>query len=340
MLSAFGSYGMKRIVSSVIAAVCIACSLTGCQDNKNSELVEKTGFFFDTIISIRIAHDDAEELLEETFAICSKFEDTFSRTRESSELYQLNHRISGQVTVSKELGDLITSGFHYYDITQGKFDITVAPLLDLWDYKSEDPAVPDQNKIQEAVSKIDLAQVHDEGGGTFSFDNQETQIDVGALAKGYMSDRIKDYLVSKGVTSGTINLGGNVLTIGSKTDGSSWKVGIQKPFAERNEILAYVESKGGSVVTSGTYERYFEKDGKIYHHILDPDTGYPVDNDIVQVTILSDKSDIGDGLSTSCLLLGLNKGKELIEQMDGVEAVFVTDAGDIVTTGDVKLIKK
>jgi len=139
----------------------------------------------------------------------------------------------------------------------------------------------------------------------------------------------EEYLEKEGIEHATINLGGNVLTIGTKPDGSDYKIGIQKPFAADGEVLEVLSVHDRSVVSSGDYERYFEKDGVIYHHILDPQSGWPVQNDLDQVTILSDSSADGDALSTTCYVLGLEKGMKLIQEMDDVEAIFVTKDGEI-----------
>ena len=148
-------------------------------------------------------------------------------------------------------------------------------------------------------------------------------IDLGALVKGYAADALAAYLKENGVTSGLVNLGGNVLAIGAKPDGSPWKVGIRKPFDDG--IIDMVEVQDQSVVTSGVYERCFEKDGVLYHHILDPETGYPVMNSLWGVTIISDSSLTGDALSTVCMLIGKEAAADLIERTDGVRAVFVDD---------------
>ena len=149
-------------------------------------------------------------------------------------------------------------------------------------------------------------------------------LDLGAIAKGYIADRMKDFLVSKGVKSAIINLGGNVLCIGESPEGRPFQVGIQKPFSERGESLLSLEITDQSVVSSGIYERYFEKDGVLYHHILNPKTGYPYENDLLSVSIISDRSVDGDGLSTTCFSLGLEKGMELIDSLEDVEAIFIT----------------
>ena len=142
--------------------------------------------------------------------------------------------------------------------------------------------------------------------------------------KNDIADQIKKYLEDEGVEHALINLGGNMLAVGGRYDGTDFQIGIQKPFAETGTVLASVAISGKSVVSSGNYERYFEQDGDIYHHILNPATGYPADTGLNQVTIISDSSAQGDALSTTCFLLGLDKGMELIQSLDGVEAVFVT----------------
>ena len=162
-------------------------------------------------------------------------------------------------------------------------------------------------------------------GNTVTLTDPEAKIDLGGIAKGYIADKLKEYLKNQGVEHALINLGGNMLALGGRPDGSDFRIGIQEPFAADGTVLTNLSISDKSVVSSGNYERYFEKDGIIYHHILDPDTGYPVQNNLYQVTIISDSSVQGDALSTTCYALGLEAGMELIQNTDGVEAVFVTD---------------
>ena len=159
-------------------------------------------------------------------------------------------------------------------------------------------------------------------------------IDLGGIAKGYMADQLKEYLLAEGVTSAIINLGGNVLTVGEKPDGSSFHIGIQKPFDKQNATITSVSVKDSSVVTSGSYERYFKIDDTIYHHILNTETGFPCDNGLLSVTILSEKSIDGDVLSTACFALGLEEGQKLIESLEDIDAIFVTQDYEIIDTRD------
>ena len=160
---------------------------------------------------------------------------------------------------------------------------------------------------------------------TVTLTDPEAAIDLGGIAKGFIADKLKAYLTDQGIEHALISLGGNIVAVGGRYNGQPFHIGIQKPFAETNEAITTVEINGQSVVSSGTYERYFEKDGKIYHHLLDPATGYPYDNQLLQVTIISDSSVDGDALSTACFGLGLDKGSALIESLDNIRAIFVTD---------------
>lgn len=188
-------------------------------------------------------------------------------------------------------------------------------MTSLWDFTAEDPKVPDDAAIQKALPLCSSDGVTIDGQD-ITLPSDDIQFDVGAIAKGYIADRMKDLLVKKGVKSAIINLGGNVLCIGSKPDGTPFKVGIQKPFADRNETEAVMDITGKSVVSSGIYERCFKQNGKLYHHILNPKTGYPYDNSLISVTIISDQSVDGDALSTTCFALGLEDGLKFAEKKE------------------------
>ena len=261
--------------------------------------------------------------------MCGTYEQMLSAHIETSEVSAINRAEGKPVTVSEETADLIELGCSYGRLSGGLFDITIAPASNLWNFhNSENPCIPDAGELSEAVSHIDYRCVQVDGC-TVTLTDPEAAIDLGGIAKGYIADRIKEYLESEGVEHALINLGGNMLAVGGRYDGTDFQIGIQKPFAQTGTVLAAVSVSDQSVVSSGNYERYFEQNGKIYHHILDPGTGYPADTGLYQVTIISDSSAQGDALSTTCFLLGLDKGMELIQSLDGVEAVFVTSDMEI-----------
>lgn len=304
--------------------------LTGCS-SKTQEPISKTGFYFDTVIQIDIYDSKDSELLDQCFEYCESFEQTFSRTIETSEIYLINHANGTPVEVSDMTLELIQKGIEYGDLTNGKFDITIAPLMELWDFKNNTGTVPDNIAIQEALSHVDYKNIAIDGNKV-SLTDPDAAIDLGGIAKGYMADYLKEYLIGEDVESALINLGGNILTIGSKPDGMPFNLGIQKPFDKQGAAITSVKVTDSSVVSSGVYERYFEVDDVLYHHILDTATGYPCDNKLLGVTILSKESVDGDALSTSCFALGLDDGMKLIEMLDDVEAIFITENYELIDT--------
>lgn len=304
--------------------------LTGCSQNQaeSESPITKSTFLLNTIITISIYDSTDENIIQDAFDLIRHYEQIYSRTSENSELYKLNARTlpetNGNYTVSNELADILEKAYYYSDLTDGAFDLAIEPISSLWDFTSETPVVPDSKIIAEKLPAVNYHNVHIKGNQV-SFDLEETGIDLGAIAKGYIADRVKEFLLEKGVKSAMINLGGNVLCVGEKPDGTAFNIGIQKPFGSRNETAAVMEIKDWSVVSSGIYERCFTVDGTFYHHILDSKTGYPTENNLIAVTIISKESVVGDGLSTSVFALGLEKGMELIDSLKDVYAVFITD---------------
>lgn len=331
--------------------VCPMLLFTGCENitdadtsTTENEPISISSIKLNTAVQITIYDSQDKALLDDCLALCDKYELVFSRTNEKSELYKLNHRkdtsdkdpnADGQTTpypvsgtadtwhISEDLASLLSQGLSITRESDGAFDIAIAPLTSLWDFTAEDPKVPDDAAIQKALPLCSSDGVTIDGQD-ITLPSDDIQFDVGAIAKGYIADRMKDLLVKKGVKSAIINLGGNVLCIGSKPDGTPFKVGIQKPFADRNETEAVMDITGKSVVSSGIYERCFKQNGKLYHHILNPKTGYPYDNSLISVTIISDQSVDGDALSTTCFALGLEDGLKFAEKK-GVHAVFITE---------------
>ena len=238
--------------------------------------------------------------------------------------YKLNKNGTMQFELSDDFTELLERGIYYSKLAEGSFDITIAPVSSLWDFTADAPQVPQESSINDALKCVGYENMTLDGK-VLTLKIPGMGIDLGGIAKGFIADKLKEYLVDSGVKSGTISLGGNVLCIGKKPDGSPFRIGVQQPFAERNEIITAVGADDVSVVSSGVYERYFEYGDTIYHHILNPKTGYSYDNGLVAVTIVSDESIDGDGLSTTCFALGEKKGMKLVNSIDGVEAVFITD---------------
>lgn len=320
----------KNNIIKTLSAVLTASALllTGCSGAKSSTQTDQdltyTDMLFDTVIKIQILDPADESILDGLKKLCEKYDTMFSATNTDSELYKLNHANGQPFTVSSETANLIQEGIHYSELSGGAFDLTIEPVSALWDFKADKPTVPSSDAIAQAVSHVDYTKV-DIQDNTVTLEDPEAGIDLGAIAKGYIADQVKTYLKKQGIKHAIINLGGNVDVIGTKPDGSKYNIGIQKPFDESGEAITSVQLKDQTVVTSGIYERYFKKNGKLYHHILDPRTGYPCENNLYSVSIITDSSTKADALSTTCFLLGYEKGMELIQSMDGVDAIFITD---------------
>lgn len=320
----------------IFALVIISLLLTGCgnfkteNDNvsKNLQPIKKSSFLLDTIVTVQVYDSQDESILNEAVELIKYYELIFSRTNEKSELYRLNHGLLDHeglsYTISDELAEILSYGIKYGDLSSGYFDITIAPISSLWDFKTENPTLPAEDSLNKAISLVDYKNMT-LTSNTLTFKNEEIEIDLGGIAKGYIADRIKDFLLEQGVKSAMINLGGNVLCVGSKPDGSHFNIGIQMPYADRNETIAAMEISDMSVVSSGIYERFITVDGKSYHHILNPKTGYPFENNLISVSIISPYSVDGDGLSTTTFALGLEKGMKLIESLPNTYAIFITD---------------
>lgn len=321
----------KRTITTCLGIILILFLIFGMFYQKkhktSNEPISKTDFKLNTVVTVTLYDSTDESILDEALAICDKYENIFSRTLETSEIYKLNHSIlpleDTSYTVSDETAELISKGLEYGKLSDGAFDIAIEPVSSLWDFTSTEKIIPANEKLEEALPLVNYKDVVLDGN-KLQFKHPGMGLDLGAIAKGYIADQMKEFLLSKGVNSAIINLGGNILCVGEKPDGTPFSVGIQKPFADRSETITAIDIKDKSVVSSGIYERFFEKDDVLYHHILNPKTGYPYDNDLISVTIISDKSVDGDGLSTSCFALGLEKGMELVNSLPDVEAVFIT----------------
>ena len=315
----------KRLTALLSASILL---LSGCSGLPRERSQTYTDTLFDTVISVQIFDSVDEDVLEGCEKLCKKNDSMFSNKIEDSEISRINSAGGNPVEVSKETIKLIKKGIYYSEMSDGVFDITIAPVSNLWDFKAETPLVPSPEAIAEAVSHVNYENIIIRDN-TVKLTDPHAGIDLGAIAKGYIADRIKDYLEEEGVRHAMINRRGNVLAMGSKLDGSDYNIGIQEPFDETGEPITSVKISDKSVVTSGIYQRYFKADGKIYHHILDPNTGYPCENNLYSVTILTDSSLTADALSTTCFLLGYDRGMKLINQLDNVDAVFITNDNQI-----------
>ena len=343
-------------------------------NGENYQGIAKTGFYLDTVCTITIygvdpdsdlgkelADADQEgqqkrifQLITDAFLECDRCEKILSKTLDSSEISKINAAGGQTVTVSDMTAEVIEKGLEYGALSNGVFDITIGKVTDLWnfhDFQTEDTSdseagtgevtdpLPDPELLKEAVHHVDYRKVSvDED--QVALQDPEMEIDLGGIAKGYIADHLTQWLEERGVVSAVIDLGGNIVAIGGKSAGllelpkQDFTIGIKDPQSESGQLLGIFECSDKTVVTSGTYERYVVKDGQKYHHILNPETGWPAETDVDSVTIITEKNHAvdADGLSTTCLALGVEKGTVLIETIEGAEAVFVDLDGNITST--------
>jgi thiamine biosynthesis lipoprotein len=345
---------LKKIITAFLIALLII-SQTACTPQTQPQHGESNDSFgedwlLNTYCYIQIPEKGREDLIRQTFALAREYENKLSRTIADSEIGQFNASTGGCV-VSEETGKLLEDCKSAYEMSGGRLDVTIGAVSSLWDFSAEEPQVPEADAIAEGLTHVgswDALRIGPEDGSAENRweiikDDPGIMLDLGAIAKGYIADRAAAFLYSEGVAQAVVNFGGNVVFVGEKPDGSAWSCGIEDPSEGQSEDLIQerailgivrVRPQGGtvSVVTSGTYERCFEQDGVLYHHVLDPHTGYPVETDLLSATVIGPASEMCDILSTTCLLLGSEKALQLINDMETFEAVLILQDGSILTS--------
>lgn len=284
---------------------------------------------FDTTVCIE-ADTLETKLLADCHALCERYERMLSRFDPEGPLWALNHAGGKRMRLPEELARFLQVALRYCADSEGCFDITMGGVCKLWDF--HEGIVPDEAAVAEALQHVSWRGVHVDETEAW-LDDPQAWVDLGGIAKGYIADCVAQHLRSHGVSSGLVNLGGNILTIGSKPGGRPWRVGIRTPRSSaqsEEKAFALVEVRGKSVVTSGVYERAFEKNGVAYHHILDPKTGYPVQTDLVSATVISDRSIDGDGYSTTLVALGSERALRFAQERSEIEAVLLRADGELL----------
>lgn len=292
----------------------------------SDERVSQTQFIFGTPCTISVYGKVTENDFAEVFSRMDELEQLLSRYVEDSTVSQLNRDAGGPMAVSLEVYEVVRHGVAYSQLSDGAFDITIGPLIELWDVGGDNPRVPTKTEIDAARAQVDYRNVILlESGRRILLEKTGMQIDLGGIAKGFAADEAANMLREMGHDHAIVNLGGNIVAIGSRPDETPWRIGIQHPEKTRGDTIAIFEITDKTVVTSGKYERFFVQDNIRYHHIIDTKTGYPVENELASVTIITDSSMKADALSTAVFTLGLSDGLKLIRGFDGVEGVLVTE---------------
>lgn len=326
------------MIRKIFILIVILILSTACGTKNELKPVEKQEFHMGTVVTARVYGDNANKAIDEVMGRITQLENMMTINAPGSEIDRLNSNSgSSSVKLSKESLYVIKTATKFASLSNGAFDITVGPLVKAWGIFTDHPTVPTQNKINNLLKLVNYKDIDiDENNMTGRLVNTGESIDLGGIAKGYAGDEAISIYKKYGIKSAYINLGGNVVVLGNKPDGTKWKIGVQNPRAANGAYIGILSISDKAIVTSGDYERFFEKDNKRYHHILDPKTGYPADSGLIGISIIADKSIDADALSTSAFVLGLENGMKLIESLKGVEAVFITADKKVYITSGLK----
>jgi thiamine biosynthesis lipoprotein len=307
---------------------------------RNAEQVPviKNFYVLGTIIQLKVFGENAEQAINESIKRLSEIDDKMSVFKENSEVFKINSNAGGQYQgVSEDTCYVLETSLKYSSMSQGAFDPTIRPLVDLWGFGRENQRVPNKNEIEKAMELVNYNDINiNRVKKAVRLNKKNQSIDLGAVAKGFAADEIRDILIKNKIKSAIIDLGGNIFALGNKQNKTSWNIGIQDPLSVTGEYMGIISVSNKSVVTSGNYERFFIDNGKRYHHIMDSRTGYPSENGVISATIISDNSIDGDALTTCAYVMGLGMGYELIDKLDGVDAIFITEDKRVVTTTGIK----
>lgn len=298
---------MKKSIVAALVPLLLLCGCSSATENSS------TRFMLDTVISVRAAA--SAEVINGAFSVCSEYEKLLSKTAQGSDVYNINQL--GVFEVSSQTAQLISNAKFYYELTNGRFDISVGAVSGLWDF--ENGVKPDDAAVTAALKNVGYNNICITGN---TVDSGGTSIDLGAIAKGYIADKMREYFEAQGVKEAVLNLGGNVVLMGREKS-----VSVQDPFGQGEK--ATILLKDTSVATAGTYERCFTENGVNYHHILDTKTGYPAQSDVVSATVITKSAEKADALSTCIVLMGCKSGIDIINGLQGVEALVITADGSV-----------
>ena len=331
---------LKKILALGLTGV-ILC--TGCaerreaaqqmlENQKMENRHEATTFAMDTVMTFTVIHEDGDEIIIDAEQEIRRLENLLSITLENSDISKLNAAAGKEaVRLSNDTLILLEAGKNLGAGTGGAFDIAISPIVKAWGFTEEEHHVPTREELDALLPLTDSSDIVFIDASTAYLQKEGMAVDLGGIAKGYASDKVASLLKGKGVESGIFSLGGNVYGIGTKPNGEKWQVALANPL-DANDYCGLISIENQATVTSGGYQRFFEENGKRYHHIIDPETGYPAESGLLQVTIISESGMEADVLSTALYVMGLEDALAYWQEHGGFEAIFVTEAGEVVAT--------
>lgn len=351
---------MKKIITGILLLTFTSFLIAGCSDKKTDsnttgkqeklvkEPYSERQFLMGTYVQVKIYNEGKEDVLKKAFDRIGVLDREITVNEKGSEVDEINEQAGIKpVKVSSDVYDLIKAAVNYTEDSNGGFDLAIGPITQLWHIGFDDARKPEQSEIDQELKKVDYKKVVlNDKDQTVYLEEKGMSLDLGAIAKGYITDEVVDVLKENGVTSAIVDLGGNVYVLGDnpRSDSGKWKIGIQDPNEARNTVVGTVEEKNKSLVTSGIYERYLKVGDNVFHHLFNAKTGYPFDNEIAGVTIVSDTSIAGDALSTAVFSKGVKEGMAYVDSLDGVDAIFITKDDSIYISkglqGNFKLNKE
>lgn len=333
---------MRRILPLLAGLLALTLTLSSCQYSTSGtvsddpEAAQKSECYLDsmdTLMRLTAYGSHREAALEAAQEEILRLDALLSTGQADSEISALNR--SGSGVLSPDVRTLVERSLSLYEETGGAFDITIYPLMELWGFSSKDYHVPTAQELEDTLARVGSDQLtFDEETGTLTLGPGQA-IDLGGIAKGYTSQRLMELYQEAGVTSGMVSLGGNIQCLGTRPDGTPWRIGIQDPWSEEGSIAAIIQVVDQAIITSGGYERYFvdEETGITYQHIMDPETGFPAESGLASVSIVTDDGVLGDALSTALYLMGREEATAFWRaHSDQFQALFIDDDGVLYVT--------